>query len=235
MADSPNVFQRLLAARKEVGYVQKNQKKIDGKYTAVMYSDVVVAVRESLTKHGIIDVVTVNPGWTVEAASTKAGDPLTRLQSTINTRFVNVDNPQDFVDYSCPAFGLDSGDKGPGKARTYGAKGNMIQAFLLISGDDEESRVENVPGVTQEAPPPILSQIEVDSILEKVTFAGTKKELDALYKSTTELVKGRKGKATDMKVVTEACSKRAGAIAEAVKKEADAERAAIQGEAAPVK
>lgn len=210
-----NVFQRLLAVRREVGYVQKDQKKIDGKYTAVMYDDVVIATREALNKHGVIHVVNVKDGWTVEPAQTKSGDPLTRIQCTIQTTFYNADDPNDFVTYSCPSFGLDSGDKGPGKARTYGAKGNLLTALFLLTGDDEESRVE-VPGVGKPEPV-ILTEEEIKSFVDRANATSTKKDLDAVYQEAVKLVKTRKGKASHMVAVTEACSKRAGVIKEANK------------------
>jgi hypothetical protein len=141
---SLNILQRINEIRKELSYVQKDQKKIDGQYTATRYDQIVAASHALMVKYGVVAVVETLPDWDVVTTEQKTakGTPYTRFQCRIQTTFYNVDDPKDFVVSSAPAFGLDQGDKGPGKAHTYGAKSNVVKTLYLITGDEEEARVE---------------------------------------------------------------------------------------------
>ena len=53
-------------------------------------------------------------------------------------RFVNVDNPADYIDITTYGDGVDSQDKAPGKAMTYGDKYALLKAYKIITGDDPD-------------------------------------------------------------------------------------------------
>jgi hypothetical protein len=53
-------------------------------------------------------------------------------------RFVDIDKPDDFIDITTYGDGIDSGDKAPGKAMTYGDKYALLKAYKIITGDDPD-------------------------------------------------------------------------------------------------
>ena len=53
----------------------------------------------------------------------------------VTYRFVNIDNPEDFIEVQSFGVGLDTGDKGPGKAMTYADKYAITKAYKVCSED----------------------------------------------------------------------------------------------------
>ena len=143
-AQPRNITQRLLAVMSEVDYIRKDQKKIDGKYTAVLHDDVTDKLHPFFVKHGIVVFVRCHAdGRTVlTGTSTKGGTPYTRFEGLFDVEFCNADVPSDFKISTVPAFGLDEGDKGPGKASSYAVKYALLKTLMLVTGDQEESRPE---------------------------------------------------------------------------------------------
>lgn len=129
-----NIYQRLHAVMGEVDYVQK-EKKQGMNYTIVSHDAVTAKVRPILHKHGIV----YHP-HTLDYV--QDGN---RTQVNLTMRFVNVDKPDDFVDVPCLGFGIDSQDKGPGKAVSYAVKYALLKALGLETGDDPDTEVQTPP------------------------------------------------------------------------------------------
>lgn len=53
-------------------------------------------------------------------------------------RFVNVDDPKDYIETITYSEGIDSQDKGSGKAMTYGDKYALMKAYKISTGDDPD-------------------------------------------------------------------------------------------------
>jgi hypothetical protein len=137
---SMNIYQRLAAVMSEVTYIQKDQRKIDGKYTAVRHDDVVAKVRPALLAHGIIPVATVEECSLVrEVVTGKFGDRSVNVATVkLSVRFVSSDDPSDTF---CGTFwgqGEDSGDKAVGKAISYAYKYALLKTLMLETGDDSD-------------------------------------------------------------------------------------------------
>ena len=58
------------------------------------------------------------------------------MRIEITYRFINIDNPSEFIDIKSYGDGLDTGDKAPGKAMTYGDKYALMKAYKISTGDD---------------------------------------------------------------------------------------------------
>ena len=56
----------------------------------------------------------------------------------LTVRFVNVDKPEEYIDITTYGDGVDSQDKAPGKAMTYGDKYALLKAYKIITGDDPD-------------------------------------------------------------------------------------------------
>jgi hypothetical protein len=57
--DTRNIQQRMLAVMADVGYIQKEDKKVNNQYTFVSHDAVVAKTREAFIKHGIMVVSSV--------------------------------------------------------------------------------------------------------------------------------------------------------------------------------
>ncbi|HWY79563.1 MAG TPA: ERF family protein [Candidatus Sulfotelmatobacter sp.] len=130
MTDKPilNIFQRINAVMKEVDYIQKGEKKVANQYRYCSHDQVSSALHGPMAKHGIVAVPTV-------VEMTQNG---TMTIAKIQMTFVNIDNPQDWFSVAYTGYGIDSGDKGPGKAISYACKYAMLKTFCLETGDDPD-------------------------------------------------------------------------------------------------
>ena len=60
------------------------------------------------------------------------------MRIEVEYRFVNVDNPSEFIDITTYGDGVDSQDKAPGKAMTYADKYALLKAYKIETGDDPD-------------------------------------------------------------------------------------------------
>lgn len=123
-----NVYQRLAKVMEEVTYIQKERKQ-GMNYTIVSHDAVTAKVRPSLLKHGVI----YHP---VRCEHTHNGN---RAECAMTVRFVNIDAPSDYFDVPSFGYGIDTQDKGPGKAMSYAVKYALLKALGLETGDDPDN------------------------------------------------------------------------------------------------
>lgn len=154
--EQKNIFQRMSLITAELQTVAKNLTVSTGKnnsYKAVSERDVLDAVKPLEEKHGVYSYPakrTVLESNILESESTYNGQ--TTKKSTFMTRietvyrFVNVDKPDEFIETTTFAEGIDAQDKGSGKAMTYGDKYALMKAYKISTGDDPDqdaSKEEN--------------------------------------------------------------------------------------------
>ena len=138
---SANIYQRINAVRKEIGYVQKDKTVSTGggSYRAITHDAVTGMVRAALIEHGIV----VIPSVVSAVFHPKEADAKQRLyEATYQIDFVNMDDPADRISTTQNAHALDNGDKAPGKAQSYATKYAMLKLFNIETGEDEESRYQ---------------------------------------------------------------------------------------------
>lgn len=144
-----NIFQRMSAITAELQTVSKNLTVSTGSssYKAVSERDVLDAVKPLEAKHGvysypvsrsILESNLLESERTYNGKTTKRTDFMTRIQTVY--RFVNIDKPEEYIDITAFAEGLDSGDKGSGKAMTYSDKYALMKAYKISTGDDPDQR-----------------------------------------------------------------------------------------------
>ena len=86
------------------------------------------------------------------------------MRLEITYRFVNVDKPEEFIEIKSYGDGIDSGDKAPGKAMTYGDKYALMKGYKISTGDDPDKDASPEDGYTKEEKTASPKQVE---ILEK--------------------------------------------------------------------
>lgn len=122
-----NIHQRLAAAMGSVRYVQKERKQ-GMRYSIVSHDAVTSLCRPVLLENGIVY-------YPVKTTPSQVGN---RAECHMVMRFVNVDEPSDFIDVETFGHGIDDQDKGPGKAMSYAAKYALLKTLGLETGDDPE-------------------------------------------------------------------------------------------------
>lgn len=158
-----NIHQRLAAITAELQTVAKNLNVETGKgkgYKAVSERDVIDAVKPLELKHGvysypaervILESETLESESTYNGNTTKRTTFFERVQTTY--RFVNVDNPADFVETTTFAEGIDSQDKGSGKAMTYADKYALMKMYKISTGDDPDQTASEETSYTRTSTP----------------------------------------------------------------------------------
>lgn len=138
-----NIFQRMAAISVEMATVAKNLTVGDGKnkYKAVSERDIIDAVKPLEAKHGVYSypvsrrVLESNMLETETQYGTKTTF-MTRIETVY--RFVNMDKPDEYIEIVSFAEGIDSQDKGSGKAMTYADKYALMKAYKISTGDDPD-------------------------------------------------------------------------------------------------
>ena len=148
-----NIYEKLACITAELQTVAKNLMVETGGgkgYKAVSERDIIDAVKPLEEKYGVysypcdrimlesqtLDSVTEYRDRDGGVKTTHKTTFFSRIQTTY--RFVNVEDPQEFVDTVTFAEGIDTQDKGSGKAMTYGDKYALMKAYKISTGDDPD-------------------------------------------------------------------------------------------------
>ena len=170
METSKNIFQRLSAITLELSTVAKNLEVGTGKsqYKAVGEADVLRAVKPLEAKHGVYSYPysrRIIESGTIENETidyqTKEKIVRKSLFERIETiyRFVNVDNPTEYIDITTYGDGIDTQDKSVGKAMTYGDKYALLKAYKIITGDDPDTKPsEALTGLQTKSAKPVSEE-----------------------------------------------------------------------------
>lgn len=130
-----NIYQKLHEIYKQVGYIQKGKQ---GKqYDYVGSSDVLANIRALMADQGLQLEPRILKGSTKDYA-TKSGTTqiLTELDMTMT--WVNVENPDEKIELPWYSQGMDlAGEKGVGKALTYGEKYFLLKYFNIATDKDD--------------------------------------------------------------------------------------------------
>ena len=145
MAD--NIYKKMSAITAELTAVAKNLNVGIGKaaYKAVGEADVLAAVKPLEEKHGVYsypysrkiveaDLVTTTSEY--QGKVTEKTNRYLRIETVY--RFVNIDNPDEYIDITTYGDGIDPQDKAVGKAMTYSDKYALLKAYKIIPGEDPD-------------------------------------------------------------------------------------------------
>ena len=125
-----NIFQRISDVMKDVQYLAKDDQIEFGKtkYRAISEEKVTTTIRKSLITHGIVIVP-------VKQEHSKDG-VLTTVDVTY--RIQNIENENDYIEAVSSGTGVDTQDKGVGKAMTYAYKYLLLRTFAIPTGEDPD-------------------------------------------------------------------------------------------------
>lgn len=142
-----NIYQRMAAITAELQTVGKNMTVGFGKnqYKAVSERDILDAVKPIEAKYGVysypasrrvLESNILESESTYDGATTKKTTFMTRIETVY--RFVNVDKPDEFIETTTFAEGIDPQDKGSGKAMTYADKYALMKGYKISTGEDPD-------------------------------------------------------------------------------------------------
>ncbi len=150
MESQLNIYQRLLKITEELKTVEKNLSvpvTKNNSYKAVGERDVLDAVKPLEAKYGVYSYaydrkIIENGELTSTRKDFQTGEvkELNQLYMRLEVvyRFVNVDNPEEYVEIKTYGDGIDSGDKAAGKAMTYADKYALLKAYKISTGEDPD-------------------------------------------------------------------------------------------------
>lgn len=139
-----NVYQKIAEVMKAVGYIQKDGYVETGKgkgYKAVTDEKVVTAIRPALIAAGLV-IIPVGRDVRRTDELVKGYDGSERVnritEIDVTYRIVNIDDPADYVEVVSSGSGVDTQDKGVGKAMTYARKYMYLNTFQIPTGEDAD-------------------------------------------------------------------------------------------------
>ena len=138
-----NIFEKLSNITNEISSVNKNLTVGQGKsaYKAVGEADVLKAVKELEFKYRVYSYPVNREVLesTMYTTTNEYGDK-NNIFSRIKTvyRFVNIDKPEEYIETITFAEGIDTQDKGSGKAMTYSDKYALMKSYKIITGEDPD-------------------------------------------------------------------------------------------------
>lgn len=159
-SESLNIYQKMLKATEKINKVGKNLKvdiSKDRSYKAVSEADVLEAVKPIEIELGIYSypfsrkIIDTNILTTVKEYNgnkTESNQLFLRIETIY--RFINVYNPEEYVDITTYGDGLDSGDKATGKGMTYSDKYALLKAYKIETGDDPDKEASPTLKSTKE-------------------------------------------------------------------------------------
>ena len=132
----------------EINRVAKNLTVGVGKsaYKAAGEADILAAVKPAEAKHGIysypLEREIIETNVLTNISTDYNGNSVEKKQLFMRIRvvyrFINVDNPDQYIDIVSYGDGIDPGDKGCGKAMTYADKYALMKAYKIETGDDPD-------------------------------------------------------------------------------------------------
>lgn len=134
-----NIFQKINEVMKNIEYLTKDDKVefANTKYKAISEEKVTTAVREQLVKQGIVILPTEQQSSNKELIRTdKSVNMLTEVH--VKYRIQNIDDVNDYIEVESNGTGVDTQDKGVGKAMTYAYKYMLLRTFAIPTGEDPD-------------------------------------------------------------------------------------------------
>ena len=171
-----NIFQRISAVMQDVQYLAKDDQIEFGKtkYRAISEEKVTTTIRKSLITHGIVIVP-------VKQEHSKDG-VLTTVDVTY--RIQNVEDESDYIEAVSSGTGVDTQDKGVGKAMTYAYKYLLLRTFAIPTGEDPDkiSSAELDDRFSREQKVEYIDDIKKKVLLDSLAVVGSDIESTLKYR-----------------------------------------------------
>lgn len=171
-----SIYEKLSAITNELPTVAKKLQVGEGKfaYKAVSEVDIIGAVKPLEEKYKVYSYPFSRNIIETGEIESKSGNKQLFLRIETVYRFVNIENPTEFIDITTYGDGVDPQDKAVGKAMTYGDKYALMKAYKIATGEDDPD---------QEA-----SQELGKMVTKPTSKKPTKTEIDSRTKARQEFI-----------------------------------------------
>ncbi|MGL5718821.1 MAG: ERF family protein [Paraclostridium sp.] len=138
-----NLWEKIANISAEIENIQKDDSVGFGNnaYKAISIEKVVKTVGEKMNKYGVV-IYPIQQQYnrTDEKVVKKDGTEGINRISDVNVTYqvVNIHNPQEAMVTVASGTGVDTQDKGIGKAQTYAYKNMLLKLFAIPTGDDTD-------------------------------------------------------------------------------------------------
>ena len=191
-----NIYQKISEVMKNIEYLTKDDKVEFGttKYKAISEEKVTTAVREQLVKQGIVIIPIEQQSENKELIRTeKSVNMLTTVH--VKYRIQNIDDVNDFIEVESNGTGVDTQDKGVGKARRSPYKPKQLRTNAIPTGEDPDkiSSAETDKKMENEVNNTVINKTKLNALndsIEKHKIADEKVEAILAkysYSSTSEI------------------------------------------------
>lgn len=146
--DRLNLFEKIQAVSNEIKNIEKNMQVGKGQYAykAVSDLDVVLAVKDAETKFKLVSIPVKQEMIKSEIVKSMKdnGNESINYVDIIKMilRIIDLESPKDFIEIESFGRGLDTADKGFGKASTYARKYALLNAYKIATGEDPDKDKE---------------------------------------------------------------------------------------------
>lgn len=147
-----NIYEKMSLITNEIGVVEKGLNVSMGRgtsYKAVSERDVLDAVKPIEKKYRVYsypEETEIINNEVLEKQNQYGTSHSFFLRLKRVYRFINIDNPSEYVDVTSYGDGIDTGDKATGKAMTYADKYALMKAYKLSTGDDPDKEASPQEG-----------------------------------------------------------------------------------------
>ena len=170
-----NIFEKLSNITNEISSVNKNLTVGQGKsaYKAVGEADILKAVKELEFKYRVYSYpvnreVLESTMYTTTNEYGEKNNIFSRIKTTY--RFVNIDKTEEYIETITFAEGIDTQDKGSGKAMTYADKYALMKSYKIITGEDPDQNPSEV-GYKKKQTPTRVSNNKITDVEAKSIYA----------------------------------------------------------------
>lgn len=193
-----NLFEKIQAVSNEIKNIEKNMQvgKGTSAYKAVSDLDVVLAVKDAETKFKLVSIPVKQEmikSEIVKSMKDNGNESINYVDIIKMTlRIIDLESPKDFIEIESFGRGLDTADKGFGKASTYARKYALLNAYKIATGEDPDKDKEKpqVPVKEDEKRDAVINYMMTDNnYLQNILSyfnVGTiddldKKEINTIY------------------------------------------------------
>ena len=191
-----NIYQKISEVMKNIEYLTKDDKVEFGttKYKAISEEKVTTGVRGQLVKQGIVIIPIDQQSEINELIRT---DKSVNMLSTVHVKYriQYIDDVNDFIEVESNGTGVDTQDKGVGKAMTYAYKYMLLRTFSIPTGEDPDkiSSAETDKKMENEVNNTVINETKLKALndsIEKHKIADEKVEAILAkysYSNTSEI------------------------------------------------
>lgn len=172
-----NIYEKIHQVMQDIQYLQKDGfvETGNGKgYKAMTDEKVASTLRPALLKARLVILpVSMETARTDEDITDKFGNVKKNrvTDCSVTYRIFDIDNPSDYVDVVSSGTGVDTQDKGIGKAMTYARKYMLLNSFLIPTGndtDDISSDMYDAQLYGKAEPPVEIPNVSADTLRKEI-------------------------------------------------------------------